>query len=84
MIKSAVFSESEQFKRGAIAGFYDAVSDDGLRYIDDLLRFGVRGKDDADFMSGYRHGCAERRQAASSQLVDNYSLFIAAHDASPS
>ena len=78
MSSNAVYSRSEQFKRGAVAGFYDAVSDEGIRYIDDLLRFGVRTTDDDDFMSGYRHGRAERRQAFTRQIGGGAALSVAA------
>lgn len=53
----AVYAEADRFKSGWIAGFYDARTDDGLRYLDDILRYGVRNDDDrARFLAGYRAG----------------------------
>jgi hypothetical protein len=61
MNSCVVYNKSEQFKQGCIAGLYDAKSDDGLRYLDDILRYGVEGREDrAEFLAGYRAGRALR------------------------
>ena len=60
-----VWSESEKYKEGWVTGFYDSRSDDGLRYLDDILRYGVRSPDDHSFMAGYRAGQQARRGPAS-------------------
>ena len=52
----SIYTESERFKQGSVAGFYDARSDDGLRYLDDILRFGIQSDDQHQFMVGYRYG----------------------------
>jgi hypothetical protein len=62
-----VYTKSEKFKFGWTAGLYDARSDDGMRYLDDILRYGVRSDDDQSFMEGYRAGQRARRNA----VMDN-------------
>jgi hypothetical protein len=51
-----VYTQSERFKYGFVAGFYDALADDGLRYLNDILRYGVHDGDEASLMAGYRAG----------------------------
>jgi hypothetical protein len=60
-----IYSKPEKFKYGWVAGFYDALSDDGRRYLDDILRYGARDGDDESFIAGYRAG----RQARLGQVV---------------
>lgn len=55
-----IHSKPEQFKYGWVAGFYDALSDDGLRYMDDILRHGPRDRNDKAFIAGYRAGRSAR------------------------
>jgi hypothetical protein len=57
----SVHTQSERFKQGFAAGFYDAISDDGARYLDDVMRYGVRDVTHAEFIHGYRYGRLSRR-----------------------
>lgn len=50
--------ESERFKQGWVAGFYDAFSDDGCRYDAEVVGPASRHP---DFLAGYRLGVAFRR-----------------------
>ena len=59
-----VYTQSDAFKSGWVAGFYDARSDDGMRYLDDILRYGSRSDDERSFMAGYRAGKQARRGSA--------------------
>ena len=57
-----IYAKPESFKLGWVAGLYDARADDGQRYLDDILRYGVQGHEDrAQFLAGYRAGLALRR-----------------------
>ncbi len=56
-----VYSKLEKFKYGWVAGFYDALPDDGLHYLKEILRYGPRDGDQAAFMAGYRAGQRARR-----------------------
>jgi hypothetical protein len=68
MVNTEVYSASEKFKYGWVAGFYDALTDDGMRYLDDVLRYGVGDNGDRkDFMAGYRAG----RRARAGQVRDH-------------
>ena len=58
---TAVHDKSERFKLGWVAGFYDALSDDGAKYLDEILRHGLRDQEQVDFITGYRNGLAQRR-----------------------
>jgi hypothetical protein len=60
MTNVEVYNKSEKFKHGWIAGFYDALSDDGLRYLDAILRYGPCEGDEEAFMAGYRAGRLSR------------------------
>jgi hypothetical protein len=74
MTTFTLYNKSEKFKQGCIAGFYDARSDDGLRYLDDILRYGVRDDEDrAAFLAGYRAGQRTRRGGVLSQYVSSTS-----------
>jgi len=55
------FNRSAAFRLGYIAGFYDAVADDGSRYLEDMMRFGLAYKEQPDFLEGYRIGRRLRR-----------------------
>jgi hypothetical protein len=43
----------EDFQRGRIGGFYDALPDEGARYLDDLLRYEPRIERVRSFLDGY-------------------------------
>ncbi|HEX2453139.1 MAG TPA: hypothetical protein VHI99_05530 [Vicinamibacterales bacterium] len=68
MQKPIVYAECEKFKLGWVAGFYDARADDGLRYLDDVLRYGVCDVEQESFLAGYRAGVCARRGESSSIL----------------
>ncbi|HUG16837.1 MAG TPA: hypothetical protein VMM78_17655 [Thermomicrobiales bacterium] len=48
--------QSSRFRAGWMAGFYDAKFDDGLRYLEGMLRHGVRSELEQEFLEGYREG----------------------------
>src|SRR5690349_4177819 len=56
-----VYTQSASFKSGWVAGFYDALSDDGLRYLDEILRHGLKSDEQRDFLAGYCAGQRVRR-----------------------
>ena len=60
MTNIEIYSKPEKFKYGWVAGFYDALSDDGLRYLNEILRYGPRDYDDASFIAGYHAGRQKR------------------------
>ena len=49
MTNIEIYDKPEKFRYGWVAGFYDARSDDGLRY-------GLGSGDDEVFLAGYRAG----------------------------
>ena len=51
-----VHTQSASFRKGWVAGFYDAKSDEGVRYVDELLRYGIRTHEQREFIDGYRTG----------------------------
>jgi hypothetical protein len=62
MTPKRVCDQPEPYRTGWVAGFYDGFCDDGLRYLDDILRYGVQGDQcRALFLSGYREGRVARR-----------------------
>ena len=61
-----VWPQPEKYKEGWVAGFYDARADDGLRYLDDILRYGPRTCDEQSYLAGYRAGRQARRGAEAS------------------
>jgi hypothetical protein len=69
MIDKEIHSKSESFKSGWASGFYDALSDDGVRYIDEILRYGIRGYDEQAFLDGYRSGRQARRGPESGTAI---------------
>jgi hypothetical protein len=65
-----IYAKADAYKLGCVAGFYDALPDEGQRYLDDILRYGVEGHEDrAQFLAGYRAGCAARRDESSSAIL---------------
>lgn len=63
MQHTLVHTQSERFKLGWSAGFYDAFSDDGLRYLDEILRYGLNTDEQREFLSGYDAGRSYRRRS---------------------
>ena len=61
MSPASVYDETERFKRGWVAGFYDALSDEGARWLGGILLYGVSTDDQAQFIAGYQKGRAFRR-----------------------
>jgi hypothetical protein len=51
-----LYTHSEDFRKGWVAGFYDARTDECLRYLDEILRYGLRTEKDQAFFDGYRMG----------------------------
>jgi hypothetical protein len=51
-----VFGKSERFRDGFMAGFYDALADDGLRYLDEIWCYATRDGDEEHLKAGYRAG----------------------------
>jgi hypothetical protein len=51
-----IYNKPHKFKYGWAAGFYDALSDDGRRYLDEIRRYGLRDCNDESFIAGYRAG----------------------------
>ena len=56
MTNSQVYKKPEAFKYGWTAGFYDAKSDDGHRYWENIMRYGPRDDQNRLFIAGYRAG----------------------------
>jgi hypothetical protein len=73
-----VYNKPEKFKHGWVAGFYDAHSDDGLRYLNDILRYGPQDGDHESFIAGYRAGRQARLGHATSYLEPAVRQFKAA------
>jgi hypothetical protein len=49
-----IHTRGERFTYGFAAGFYDALADDGARYLDEIRRYGAG--DAEDLSAGYRAG----------------------------
>lgn len=76
---SDLHTQSEALKLGWVAGFYDALTDDGLKYLDDFCRYGVNGdRARADFMAGYSAGREARRGPSEGRPATVKPLPIAA------
>ena len=60
MENAPVFLQSKTYKLGFAAGFYDAFSDDGVKYLDEIRRFGLGDDQGAQFWAGYGRGRAMR------------------------
>ena len=72
-----IYTKSDKFKYGWVTGFYDAKTDEGVRCLDDVLRYGPHSGDNQAFMAGYRAGQQARRGTA----VDDSELVSAAFHA---
>jgi hypothetical protein len=70
MSTEQIYTRPNKFKSGWVAGFYDAFSDDGQRYLRDVQRFGVDARQEDDFMSGYREGLRARLGPSLAALAD--------------
>ena len=57
-----VFASPEAYRRGWARGFYGAhmPETNAAAQLDDILRHGVRGEADGQFLAGYREGRVER------------------------
>jgi len=54
MNRAQIRNRPEEFKLGWVAGLYDAKSDDGLRYRNNVLVSRLPSANDRSFLAGYR------------------------------
>jgi hypothetical protein len=52
----SIYNTLEAFKYGWVAGLYDALADDGLRYTKDILPFARGDANEPSYLAGYRSG----------------------------
>lgn len=67
-----VHTQSDQFRCGWAAGFYDALSHEGLRLIDEVLRSACPSDASQDFVAGYKYGLRVRVDGAAKTRTQLY------------
>jgi len=60
MVNITSHAISQKYREGWVAGWYDSLGGDGMRYLDDMLRRGADTADEKSFMEGYRDGSQRR------------------------